>query len=77
MTSSGVLECLSSVPLCNDHGRCIVVLNVAVVVEEAAEVLECHVVACLSEHCKHLVLIGESTYFDRNCDVTVNRDDTG
>ena len=29
-----------------------------VIVEEAAEVLEAHIIAALSEHCKHLILIG-------------------
>ncbi len=30
----------------------------AVVVEEAAEVLESHIVCCLSQSCQHLILIG-------------------
>ena len=29
-----------------------------VIVEEAAEVLEAHIITALSEHCKHLILIG-------------------
>lgn len=31
----------------------------AVIVEEAAEVLEAHIVASLSVHCQHLILIGK------------------
>jgi hypothetical protein len=30
-----------------------------VIVEEAAEVLEAHIVTCLTAHCEHLILIGE------------------
>ena len=29
-----------------------------VIVEEAAEVLEAHIITALSKHCKHLILIG-------------------
>ena len=36
-----------------------------VVVEEAAEVLEAHVVTTLSQHCQHLILIG--TPFTDRC----------
>jgi len=32
---------------------------VLVIVEEAAEVMETHVVACLSKSCIHLILIGQ------------------
>jgi len=30
-----------------------------VIVEEAAEVLEAHIVSCLTSHCEHLILIGD------------------
>lgn len=30
-----------------------------VIVEEAAEILEAHVLACLTSHVKHLVMIGD------------------
>lgn len=32
-----------------------------VIVEEAAEVLEAHIVASLTHRCQHLILIGKST----------------
>jgi hypothetical protein len=32
----------------------------SVIVEEAAEVMETHVVACLTLSCVHLILIGEN-----------------
>lgn len=31
---------------------------VSVIVEEAAEVLEAHIIASLTRHCQHLILIG-------------------
>lgn len=34
-----------------------------VIVEEAAEVLEAHIITALSKHCKHLILIGELWLF--------------
>jgi hypothetical protein len=34
-----------------------------VVVEEAAEVLEAHIIASLTRHCQHLILIGKSCYY--------------
>lgn len=30
-----------------------------VIVEEAAEVLESHIIAALTQHCQHLILIGD------------------
>jgi hypothetical protein len=33
-------------------------LSIPVIVEEAAEVMESHVVACVSKKCQHLILIG-------------------
>lgn len=35
-----------------------IILKFAVIVEEAAEVLESHIVASLTEFCQHLILIG-------------------
>jgi hypothetical protein len=32
---------------------------VTVIVEEAAEVMESHVIACLNNYCQHLILIGK------------------
>lgn len=32
-----------------------------VIIEEAAEVLEPHIVASLSEYCEHLILIGKES----------------
>lgn len=34
----------------------------AVIVEEAAEVLESHIVTSLTEHCEHLILIGKLSF---------------
>lgn len=39
---------------------------VTVIVEEAAEAMEAHIVASLSVHCQHLILIGESFTFGDN-----------
>ena len=34
-----------------------------VIVEEAAEIMEAHIIASLTEHCEHLILIG-NIYFE-------------
>jgi hypothetical protein len=34
-------------------------LSVIVIVEEAAEVLEAHIITAVTRHCQHLILIGE------------------
>jgi len=36
-----------------------------VVIEEAAEVLETHIISSLTRHCQHLILIGIYIYFMR------------
>jgi hypothetical protein len=35
---------------------------IAVIVEEAAEVMESHIVVSLTHHCEHLILIGMCCY---------------
>jgi hypothetical protein len=37
--------------------------STSVIVEEAAEVMESHIVACVSKRCKHLILIGMQFLF--------------
>lgn len=41
-----------------------------VIVEEAAEVLEAHILASLSSSCEHLILIGLLLYSIRICSLT-------
>jgi len=36
---------------------------VPVIVEEAAEVLESHIVTCITKSCQHIILIGEFIFF--------------
>jgi len=39
----------------------LIILKFAVIVEEAAEVLEPHVITSLTKFCQHLILIGNYT----------------
>lgn len=36
------------------------------IIEEAAEVLEQHIVTALTKHCKHLILVGNNVNFHAN-----------
>lgn len=38
----------------------IIIIYCLVIIEEAAEVLEPHIIASMSEFCKHLILIGKA-----------------
>lgn len=37
--------------------------------EEAAEVLEAHIVTCITKHCEHLILIGDHRQLQPNPNV--------
>lgn len=42
------------------HTSCLTILNlISVLIEEAAEILESHIVAALTPHTQHLILIGD------------------
>lgn len=45
-----------------------------VIIEEAAEVLEPHIVASLSEYCEHLILIGKESLFEYLVDFLIYLD---
>ena len=43
----------------------IVIFSLEVIIEEAAEILEAHVVATLTSSCEHLIMIGEGWCLDK------------
>jgi len=45
------------------------ILNISVVVEEAAQVLEPHIVASLTSVCQHLIMIGDHQQLRPSCNV--------
>ena len=49
---------------------CFIVFFDVVVVEEAAEVLEAHIITSLSASCQHLILIGKYLYDSKKSLIT-------